>query len=53
MLKIGKGGVIDSLQMQKIFKLLLILRGILPQKQPLKSEYTTTPQSALLLTCWV
>lgn len=53
MLKIGKGGVIDSLQTQKIVKLLLIFRGIWPQNQNLKSEYTTTQQSDLLLTCWV
>lgn len=38
MLKIEKGGVIDSLQMQKTVKPLLILRGILPQKKPLKSQ---------------
>lgn len=50
MLKIGKGGVTDSLQTQKIVKPLLLLRGILPQNQALKSEYTTTQNNRV--TCY-
>lgn len=52
MLKIGKGGVIDSLQMQKTVKPLLILRGILPQKQPLKSQQGLDTVHYTTVTCY-